>query len=1295
MSLSPVQVTGAGNTATFTTAGGTGTLACTLPDLTAGHMVVVAIGAGDLPAGGGYIIESPVVTDSLGNTYTIEVWSNSGANSGGSPGFALATSVTGSASTVTFTFQFTVTSGAHFPASPYFAMTVAEYPALSSPIVQGTANTQVYGGPGNFPVNLSVTDSKGDIVTVSFGGTYGSGGPGPDVCMAIMDILASGTDYIFAMAFSYLSVLNTPTVSPTPYGTFALERTNFTPSPPAPEEIYFWDGALESNAVPPAWLVIREPQLGYTDRSQYLDFSASQVSDFQLILRKRGRATVPMVIKTQGDTYVPTMGSQLYLFEQIPAGFTDVFSGTIDDIILTYKDKLGRRIYTATAVSFDQCLDVILVPPQVFPAGSTAGSMITALFNANFAGAPIALGTIQTGATYGAPYVISDWTRMSQVLDQFASDSQYIWQVDMQALVLNFQLPNTTAAPFVLATNQIRFNSIKWRQKRQDYRNNQILNIAQSAFGQSSELFTGNGSANSWTLRRPPSEVTAAWITQNTQNTATGTFSGQPAVGDTITFSYPTAGSIYNWAPNSPYATGQIIIDPAGHIQKVTTQGTSGATIPTFSDTTQGGGTTTDGPGTPDPPPFNGAVIWTDQGISGGGLYDSVTYTFVQAAPNAAWAANTVYATNATIQSNGYIQKATTGGTSGASQPIFSGTPGGTVSDGGVVWTNENLCLDNTQWGQVVIGTTSSVTTQNLVDAIGAIFANAGNVFSWPTWENPLVNVGTITGPSFTIFNKAAGAGYVAALSKSCTNFSWSAAQTSGGVTQGPAYTLQIAQNGSSNTANVYYTPGSTTVALASINQSPVALPLSSPWQIQIQYTRLGGTSIVCERTDLVIQRAAIENGTGRYQAKVSDTNQINAFQGLLECQEALAAYDSLPVEFTFATLYPGLTPGQYLDISVSDVPTGVAALINGFYVVQEVRGKLLPTKPYMSQVTVPGGGHYEYTVMVINVGVIGSYLDFWQGLGGTGGGSSQSLVQLGSPGGGSLGGAPAGAGAVALPVTTKGDLLGYDTIPDRVPVGANGTVLTADSTQALGVKWGTALTNPMTAVGDIIVGGTAGAPNRLGIGSSGQVLQVSGGTPAWGTAGGTGLFAPLISIPTRAAFGFTNNLNQTGTFSQFDNVMGFSLSDTAGLGDHIEGIYSAYPSSPFTMTWLQASPTGWGVNTWAGLIVAASTTGKITGYCTNQNGGGSVFNYSAPNTFANTSVNGTSYSYPFIWLRYKDDGTNIYFYVSSDGVVWLQVFTVAKSSAYVVSFTYLGFALNAYSAPYSMTVMSLTQTFP
>jgi len=39
-------------------------------------------------------------------------------------------------------------------------------------------------------------------------------------------------------------------------------------------------------------------------------------------------------------------------------------------------------------------------------------------------------------------------------------------------------------------------------------------------------------------------------------------------------------------------------------------------------------------------------------------------------------------------------------------------------------------------------------------------------------------------------------------------------------------------------------------------------------------------------------------------------------------------------------------------------------------------------------------------------------------------------------------------------PTTTKGDLATYSTVPDRLPVGTNGYVLVADSTQSTGLKW-------------------------------------------------------------------------------------------------------------------------------------------------------------------------------------------------------------------------------------------------
>ena len=53
------------------------------------------------------------------------------------------------------------------------------------------------------------------------------------------------------------------------------------------------------------------------------------------------------------------------------------------------------------------------------------------------------------------------------------------------------------------------------------------------------------------------------------------------------------------------------------------------------------------------------------------------------------------------------------------------------------------------------------------------------------------------------------------------------------------------------------------------------------------------------------------------------------------------------------------------------------------------------------------------------------------------------------------------------------------------------------------GIAWSTpstGMTNPMTTQGDLIVGGTSGAADRLGIGTNGQVLTSNGTTASWQT---------------------------------------------------------------------------------------------------------------------------------------------------------------------------------------------------
>jgi hypothetical protein len=187
--------------------------------------------------------------------------------------------------------------------------------------------------------------------------------------------------------------------------------------------------------------------------------------------------------------------------------------------------------------------------------------------------------------------------------------------------------------------------------------------------------------------------------------------------------------------------------------------------------------------------------------------------------------------------------------------------------------------------------------------------------------------------------------------------------------------------------------------------------------------------------------------------------------------------------------------PAQTTNVQVN--PTGTVTHISG------------PLT--LSKIIVGGGGNdIESSAEMVALGdmIYGGVGGTVQGLSGNTTTTPKYLSQTGT---GSASAAPTWQPAPAGSVTTKGDLQGYDTAPDRIPIGSNGQVLTADSTQALGLKWaaGGGGSSPLTTKGDVY--GYDTAPNRIPVGSNGQVLtadstQTLGVKWAAGGGGGGGL---------------------------------------------------------------------------------------------------------------------------------------------------------------------------------------------
>jgi hypothetical protein len=834
--------------------------------------------------------------------------------------------------------------------------------------------------------------------TVGFSWVVGNAGPSYSFSVAMDNVLngvwlngvpATSITYILALR-SYGIVMPTSALLPgVNVIAMEVEKNNFGqcgvslgaavivtyPAPPIDESLK-------------AWLVVNEPGTGLTDQSHYLYLGGDAEHSFNLQSRQRGTASYTMVISSADPAaninYEPTIGSPMFLYDEPPSGYALVFAGLIQDFKNRQIGLGGNRYIDVTAVSLEAIFDTLLADqPQQF-VNMACGDILVALFGTYATGSQVVLGTIQEGVTI--PLFNTNYEKLSDLFTQLAVTSGYIWGVDPPTQSLYFMAPETVPAPFSLGSSGVMWDSINWDYDAADYRNRQAVRLSYDAFTHSAEFFTGSGQTQ-FTLLRAVDQVTNAYITLSTPNTATGVFTANPAIGETVTVG-PASGA---WQSSHVYGLNGVIV-VAGFVQKVTTAGTSGGSEPVFSSVT--GQTTTDN-----------SVIWTCQGPLGLGTGEN-TYTFCQPDTSVTqpyfgqWQPNSAYPLDALVFIVGGMCQQAAAGTSGPTEPVWATNIGGTTGDGTITWTCLGPWFDNTQFGMVLIDSNFLTTTQNLADALNANPATRGVVYSLPTWENSQGNAINVTGATFTFEMKGAGTGYVASLSAISFTFAWSSTVTSGGTSpqgsvgpnDGATISIQVYAVGTSSAAPALsYTQGSNIVNLAT--------PLNAGTNLNVEYTRPDGNVIEVENTPLVNQLAAQTYGLGKVQ-QISDQSQqglvsVNAAAGLQLAQQALAAFDVVPLAITLDILVPGIYPGQQCSIALA----AWLSLLNAAYYVEEVTARLVPCWPWMEQTQTRGGGHYRYTIKLIDITQIGSYMDFWQGLGGGGGAGA------GNGGGGGGGG--------------------------------------------------------------------------------------------------------------------------------------------------------------------------------------------------------------------------------------------------------------------------------------------------
>ena len=121
------------------------------------------------------------------------------------------------------------------------------------------------------------------------------------------------------------------------------------------------------------------------------------------------------------------------------------------------------------------------------------------------------------------------------------------------------------------------------------------------------------------------------------------------------------------------------------------------------------------------------------------------------------------------------------------------------------------------------------------------------------------------------------------------------------------------------------------------------------------------------------------------------------------------------------------------------------------------------------------------------------------------------------------------GVGGGSSPLTTKGDLYTFDTADARLGVGANGTVLTADSVEATGLKWATpSAASGLTLITSQTIGTAVASVTVTGAFSAtydNYFITIAGGSSSVNTNGNLTLGATTTGYyMTGTYFGSYNN---------------------------------------------------------------------------------------------------------------------------------------------------------------------------
>src|SRR5208337_2361187 len=187
-----------------------------------------------------------------------------------------------------------------------------------------------------------------------------------------------------------------------------------------------------------------------------------------------------------------------------------------------------------------------------------------------------------------------------------------------------------------------------------------------------------------------------------------------------------------------------------------------------------------------------------------------------------------------------------------------------------------------------------------------------------------------------------------------------------------------------------------------------------------------------------------------------------------------------------------------------------------------------------------------------------------------------------------------ASGGGFTSPMSANGDMI-YENASlgaARIPIGTTGQVLTVVAGEPAWATASSGFANPMSVAGDIIYENASLGPARLPIGTTSQVLTVVAGEPVWATPAGGNAWSALTAA---AGILTINNANYNTEFDQTSATTWTHANLTPTVTGATTTLAISTSTAPINVSgniWrytFAATESGAGTNAWVNSIVTIS----------------------------------------------------------------------------------------------------------